>query len=203
MKIATDTNQLTGSHASSNEANHRWLLENGHGITPLPLPYGDYIEITSEIQEIIDRRGEKLGKMDLMLDIKVAVDRKKNLDEVSGNICGRDHDRFREEVIRAQKAGAKFYVLVENDEGITDLNGVRHWSNPRMHRYNKIKYMHKIGKWPSVPLPRKAPTASMTLFKAMYTMAKKYDIQWVFCKPSEAAAKIVELLGGDNGSQGH
>lgn len=194
MKIGVDINQLTSSHEKSNLVNHKWLLNNGHGLTPIPLPYGDYCEVTPEIQEIIDRRKTKLSKIDLVSAIKISVDRKNSIDEICGNICGSQHERFREEAIRAKSAGARFYVLIENDEGITDLDGVKHWSNPRMHRYNKINYMHRIGKWKSVPLPKRPPTANITLYKAMYSMEKKYDIIWVFCKPNEAGAKIVELL---------
>ena len=194
MKIGADINQFSGSHHASNEKNHKYIMLNGHSVTPLPLPYGDYIEITPDIQEIIDRRGTKLSKIDLVSAIKISVDRKNSIDEICGNICGSQHERFREEAIRAKSAGAKFYVLIENDEGITDLDGVKHWSNPRMHRYNKINYMHRIGKWKSIPLPKRPPTANITLYKAMYSMAKKYDIIWVFCKPNEAGAKIVELL---------
>jgi len=197
MVIAVDTNQTSGRHEKSNQKNHSRLLEMGHQLTSVPLPYGDYVEVTPQVEEVLNRRGNKIGKMDLMFDIKVAVDRKNSIDECAGNICGADHERFREEAIRAQKAGAKFYVLVENDQGITDLDGVKHWDNPRMHRYNKIKYMHSIGKWQSIPLPKKAPTASMTLFKAMWTMQKKYDVKWVFVRPEDAAQKIAELLGGE------
>lgn len=197
MRIGVDINQLTGSHEKSNDANHKWLLNEGHGLVPLPLPYGDYCEVTADIQEIIDRRGMKLSKIDLVSAITISVDRKNSIDEICGNICGSQHDRFREEAIRAKSAGAKFYVLIENDEGITDLDGIKHWSNPRLHRYNKINYMHKLGKWKSVPLPKRPPTANITLFKAMYSMAKKYDIIWVFCKPQEAGTKIVELLKGE------
>lgn len=194
MKIGADINQFSGSHHASNEKNHKYMMLNGHGVTPLPLPYGDYIEITPDIQEIIDRRGTKLSKIDLVTAIKVSVDRKNSIDEICGNICGKQHERFREEAIRAQSAGAKFYVLIENTEGIKDLDGIKRWSNPRLHRYNKIRYMHNIGKWQSVVLPKKPPTQNITLFKAMYSMAKKYGIHWEFCRPDEAAERIVKLL---------
>lgn len=194
MKIGADINQFSGSHGKSNEKNHKALLLMGHGVTPLPLPFGDYCEITPDMQEVIDRRGTKLSKMDLIMDIKVSVDRKNSIDEICGNICGKQHERFREEAIRAMKVDAKFYVLIENSEGIRDLEGIKNWSNPRLHRYNKIRYMHRIGKWNSIPLPQRSPTSNITLYKAMYSMAKKYNIIWEFCSPDEAAEKIVEIL---------
>lgn len=194
LRIGVDTNQLSGSHGASNHRNHKWLLENGHGLTPLPVPYGDYIEITPEIQEIIDARGEKLMKKDLLGHIKVSIDRKNSIDEACGNICGKQHERFRNECIRAQDDGARFYILIENTEGIKDLDGIERWSNPRLHRYNKIRYMHRLGKWQTVSLPPKPPTSNMTLLKAMRTMASKYGVIWVLCSPHEAARRIVELL---------
>jgi len=201
MRIGVDRNQLTGTHKKSNEVNHRRMMSMGHELMPLPLPYGDYIQITDEIAEVVKRRGDKIKKMDLVNDIKIAVDRKNSIDEICGNICSsqKEHERFREEAITAQKAGAKFYVLVENDEGIKSIDDIRKWSNPRLHRYNKVNYMHRLGKWQNVKNPGKRPPCdNFRLLKTMYTMSVKYDIIFVFCSPYESAAKIVEILkGGD------
>ena len=197
MIIGVDRNQLTGTHKKSNEANHRRMMAMGHEIMPLPIPYGDYIAVTPTIYETIKRRGDKLKKMDLVNDIKIAVDRKNSIDEICGNICSsrEQHERFREEAITAQKAGCEFYVLVENTEGIKSVNDILKWSNPRLHRYNKINYMHKLGKWQSVQNKGQRPPCDNTrLMKTMITMSAKYGIKFVFCSPYESAQKIVELL---------
>ena len=68
------------------------------------------------------------------------------------------------------------------------------WQNPRMHRYNKIAYMHKIGKWMNIPLPKSAPTSGPTLAKAMFTMQQKYGVEFRFCKPEDAGLCVLELL---------
>ena len=204
MKIGIDRNQLTGTHKKSNESNHRRMLSMGHELMPLPLPYGDYIQITPDIAETIKRRGDKIKKMDLVNDIKIAVDRKNSIDEICGNLCSsqREHERFREEAITAQKAGAKFYVVIETEEKIRSLDDIRKWSNPRLHRYNKINYMHRLGKWQNVKNPGKRPPCdNIRLMKTMYTMAQKYSINWVFCSPYESAAKIVELLTGEENNE--
>ena len=172
----------------------------GHELMPLPLPYGDYVQITDEIAEVVKRRGDKIKKMDLVNDIKIAVDRKNSIDEICGNLCSsqREHERFREEAITAQKANCRFYVVVENTEGIKSLDDIRKWSNPRLHRYNKINYMHRLGKWQNVKKSgQRPPCDNIRLMKTMYTMAQKYSINWIFCSPYESAAKIVELLTGD------
>lgn len=200
MKIGVDVNQLTGSHKRSNEMNHRRMMALGHEIVPLRIPYGDYIEVTPEIAEVVKRRGGKLSKLDLINDIKIAVDRKKSLDEICGNLCSsrEEHDRFREELIRAQKAGCKFYVMVENTEHIKSINDVLKWSNPRLHKYNKTKYMHSIGRWQNVKLSgSKPPCDNVRLMKTMLTVEAKYGCKFLFCSPYEAADRIVELLGGD------
>lgn len=200
MRIGVDVNQMTGSHKRSNEMNHRRMMAQGHEIVPLRIPYGDYIEVTPEIAEVVNRRGDRLSKLDLMNDIKIAVDRKKSLDEICGNLCSseKEHERFREELIRAQKAGCTFYVLIETTEKIKSVQDVLKWSNPRLHKYNKTKYMHSIGKWQNVKLSGKRPPCdNVRLMKTMITVQAKYGCEFVFCSPYEAADKIVELLGGD------
>lgn len=197
MIIGVDRNQVTGTHKRSNERNHRKLKSMGHQLTILPLPFGDYIQVTPTIEETVKRRGTKLKKMDLVNDIKIAVDKKNSIDEICSNICSsrEQHERFRDECIMAQKAGCKFYVLIENDEGIKTVRDIVKWSNPRLARYNKVKYMHSVGKWQSVKLTgAKPPCDNVRLMKSMLTMGSKYGIQFVLCSPYESAQKIVELL---------
>ena len=199
MRIGVDRNQITGTHKKSNEMNHRKMMAMGHELMPLPLPFGDYAQITDDVAETIKRRGDKIKKMDLVNDIKIAVDRKNSIDEICGNLCSsqREHERFREEAITAQKAGAEFHVVIENDEKIRSVDDIRKWSNPRLHRYNKINYMHRLGKWQNVKNSgSRPPCDNIRLMKTMYTMAQKYSINWIFVSPYESAEKIVELLGG-------
>lgn len=193
IKIAADKNQFQGSHGKSNKMKHDMLIAMGCEIVPLALPFGDYCLITEQMQETIDRRGTKLKKQDLVADIKLSIDTKKDLQEVVGNICSGSHERFRDEVILAQKMGAKLIVLVEED-GIKSIDDVFRWQNPRMHRYNKIRYMHNIGKWENIPLPKKPPTDGKTLAKSMITMSNKYGIEWRFCSRKETAKVIVDIL---------
>ena len=200
MIIGVDKNQVTGSHKRSNEANHRRMAKMGHKLVVLPVPFGDYIAVTPTIEETIKRRGMKLKKMDLVNDIKVSVDRKNSIDEICGNLCSsrEQHERFREECITAQKAGAKFYVLIENEEGIRSVQGLENWSNPRLHRYNRIKYMHSVGKWQATKLPgKKPPCDNVRLIKTMNTMTAKYGVHFILCSKYESADKIVELLNGE------
>lgn len=200
MRIGVDRNQLTGTHKKSNEMNHRKMMAMGHELMPLPLPFGDYCLITDDVAETIKRRGDKIKKMDLVNDIKIAVDRKNSIDEICTNLCStqKEHERFREEAITAMKAGAKFHVVIETDEKIRSVDEIRKWSNPRLHRYNKINYMHRLGKWQNIKNKgSKPPCDNIRLIKTMHTMAQKYSIIWHFCSPYESAEMIVKLLNGE------
>lgn len=195
MNIGVDKNQFSGSHFQSNFRNHRIMVRNGHKLTPLVLPYGDYCEVTQAVEDTILRRGDRLKKMDLVGDIKVAVDRKNSIDEICGNICSstKAHERFRDEVILAQKCGCKFYVLVE-DEKVKNLDDLERWENPRAKKYFIKKARMAKGYNYSTPLPKQPPASGKTLAKALRTMMDKYGFEVVFTEPKYAGKKIVELL---------
>ena len=196
MKIGVDKNQLQkGSHAQSNAYNHRMMERAGHELVPIPCPFGDYAEVTAEMQETIDRRGGKLKKADLVGDIKIAVDRKNSIDEICGNVCSttKAHERFRDEVILAQKCGCKFYVLIE-DEKVTSLDDLEHWENPREKKYFIMKARKDKGYKLKYPIAKQPPASGKTLAKALRTMETKYGVKFLFCKPKDAAERIVELL---------
>lgn len=110
------------------------------------------------------------------LNPTVIIDRKKDLQEVAGNVC-QQHDRFVRELELAKELGYKLIVLVE-EPNITSLPNVCSWFNFRI---------------------KKNPKAinGKTLYKIMKTMSDKYGFEWQFCKKSECGKRIVELLGGD------
>lgn len=191
MRIISDINQVTGSHKQSNDFNHRKLIYLGHTVCFYPLPFGDYIEMSPEIIHkltVIGASKKSVQKKDFDGLVKVAVDRKNSLSEVCGNICSHthEHERFRNECIKAQEAGAKFYVLIEDDTCKT-VEDVFKWNNPR-----RVIWLRKKG-----PKPKVGPASGPTLAKAMITMEKKYGVKFVFCPKNKAAEKIVELLGGE------
>lgn len=61
---------------------------------------------------------------------RLIIDRKQNLSELCNNVCN-DHDRFRRELILAQKNEIQLVILVEHGKGITCLQDVAWWDNPR------------------------------------------------------------------------
>lgn len=144
-------------------------------------------------------------------DNSIAIDKKKDLNEIESNIV-HQHERFKAECIRAQEAGIRLIILCEHGGDISTLEDVSHWKNPRV-----FGFMKKIRKAYNIPssvkfsdaweelrilgIREKPPIGGERLHKAMVTMSERYGVEWVFCSKSETGAKITELLGGNgNGS---
>ena len=104
----------------------------------------------------------------------VVVDRKKDLQEVAGNVC-QQHERFIRELELAKELGYKMIVLVE-EPTIKDLPSVCSWYNWRR---------------------KKNPRAinGKTLHNIMLTIAEKYGCEWQFTTKQKCGERIVELLG--------
>lgn len=193
MMLIEDKGQKEGQHILKN----RYFKDNEIEVLRAPLPVGDYIIASDKVVDVIHRksaRNMELKKMDFLGTYDVSVDTKKDMQEIVGNICGKAHPRFRDECILAQNNGIKLYVLVENTDKVHSIDDVFRWKNPRLHRYNKIAYMHNAGKWLNTALPKAKPTSGETLAKAMLTMQLKYGVEFVFCRPEDAGAKVIELL---------
>lgn len=196
IQLIEDCGQQT-RNGDKHSIKHAYWGKNKITCSRHPLPCGDYIAENDKVLDVISRK-EKRGictkKMDFLGTYTVAVDTKRNIEEAVGNICGKQHARFRDECVLAQNNGIKLYILVENEDGVTCIDDLFQWQNPRMHRYNKIAYMHRIGKWQNVKLPAAKPTSGQTLAKAMLTMQLKYGVEFLFCHPLEAGEKIINLL---------
>lgn len=179
------------------------LYWESHGVywERYPLPVGDYILANEKVLDVISRkkkRGVEVKKMDFLGTYNITVDTKKDMQEIVGNICGKQHERFRDECILAQNNDIKLIVLCENEEGVKTIADVFEWENPRS----------GIQKWITTPSGErrkilKYPTATRgaTLARAMKTMQDKYGVEFRFCTPEEAGQRIVELLEGDYGRQ--
>lgn len=155
MIIVEDTRNQVNKHAAKRE----WF--NQHGIKHIrsKLYCGDYALLNNQ---------------------SVAIDTKKNWLELAGNICGPQHERFRNECIRAKNAQIRLIVLVEEDCPVEE------WKSPKTRKGTQISRVE-----PSV------------LAKAMKTMSQKYGVKFIHCKKSDAAAFIYRILkeveiNGDN-----
>lgn len=148
--IIEDSRQQLGKH----EIKHNYFAEAGVSLTRCKLPVGDYA-----------------------LPPAKAVDTKAGMQEIAQNIGGgkAEHTRFIEELKLAQTIGCKLFVLIENEDGIEDIDGVRSWYNPRRDFSPQ-----------AIPGER--------LAKAMRTIEERYGCTFLFCRPEEAADMITDLL---------
>lgn len=170
MIILEDTRQQAHKH----DIKHRWFEQNGITVRRQALYVGDYT---------------------LPTDQSVCIDSKFSIQELVSDICGKQHERFRNECIRAQEAGIRLIILTENRGGhikdniiqptITSLDELHRWKNPRLFIFygGKQKY------------PR--ATRGVTLMRSCMTMEQKYGVKFLFTTPEKSAEKIVELLTGE------
>lgn len=102
------------------------------------------------------------------------VDRKKDLQELCGNVC-QQHERFKAELVRAQEMGIRITILCEHGGGVHTLEDVYFWQNPRR---------------------RTSPEAMNgdRLYKVLKTMSERYDVDFQFCDKRQTGRRIVEIL---------
>ena len=193
MKIVEDKANKIDQHELKNE----WWSDNGIEVLRYPLPVGDYILVTDKVQDVINRkqkRNVEIKKMDFMGSYKVCVDTKKDIQELIGDICGKQHERFRDECLLAQNNGIKLYILVENkpivinekkgifSPYIESLDTLHRFVNPRLFIWRNGRQLYPTA------------TKGVTLKKACMTMTAKYGVEFLFCRPNQSAEKIIQLL---------
>lgn len=108
---------------------------------------------------------------------RFCIDRKQNLSELVGNVC-QQHARFVRELQRAQELGIRLVFLVEHGAGISTLEDVKAWVNPRL---------------------RESPFAvsGERLYKILSTLEGRYDTKFYFCTKAQTGKRIIELLRGE------
>lgn len=168
LTIIEDSRQQSGKHT----AKSKYFEANGIKVVRSKLPAADYA---------------------LLTDMSRVIDTKRDLQELYGNLI-QDHERFRREADFCKDNGIELIVLIE-EPGMKTLEDVKQWDNPRLSRYNKIKFMHSRGKMTHVPLPKgKPPIPNVTLMKIMWTFGQRHGVRWEFCAPEDAGRRIIELL---------
>lgn len=195
MTLLEDKAQQEGKHIKKN----RYWQSQGIDVVRVPLPVGDYVLMNDKIHDVLDRksaRGIEPKKIDFLGTYNVCCDSKFSIQELVSDICGKQHERFRDECILARNNGIKLIILVENDpeivydrngkfimnQTITDLKDLHRWTNPRLWIFRSGKQAY----------PR--ATKGLSLMKACYSMQEKYGCRFVFCSSKDAGSKIIELL---------
>lgn len=193
MVLIEDVNNKANLHIAKNN----YFASKGIEVQRFGLPVGDYVLGDEKVMDVVNRklkRGMTPHKMDFLGTYSVCVDTKKDMNEIEGNIIGKSHARFRDECILAQNNGIKLYILVENVNGIKEIRDVFRYTSTRRLRWFKYKKLHESGRALQVPLSEKPPVSGEQLAKAMLTMQAKYGVEFIFCKPQESGAKVIELL---------
>lgn len=195
MVILEDTNNKLDHHTIK----HNYWEKQGIDILRYRLPVGDYILGNEKVMDVIARkkmRGIQPKMMDFVGTYDVCVDSKFDIGELVSGVCGKQHDRLRDECIFAMNNNIKLIFVVENKGGqikntkivnptIRRLEDLHKWVNPRL-------CIFKSGKqaYPSA-------TKGVTLMKACMTFKKRYGCEFVFCTPEESGKVILDLLGGE------
>lgn len=146
MIIIEDSRNQKDKHKNINE----WFEKNGIQVVRTKLFIGDYARIDN---------------------LTICIDTKKDVLEIAGNICGSQHERFRNECLRAQQCGIKLIILIE------ELYDLDIWVSPKN---KKGKALSKVN--------------GKTLKKAMNTMSQKYGVEFIFCDKNQTAEKIYKIL---------
>lgn len=100
----------------------------------------------------------------------LTIDRKKNLDEVCGNLFSPDRSRFWREVRRSKEERIKMIVLIEHGGTIKSLNDVPKWKS----KYSKV--------------------SGYSLYNEMCRCHIAYDVEFLFCDKRSTGRRIVEIL---------
>lgn len=105
---------------------------------------------------------------------RLIIDRKKDLQELCGNVC-QQHERFRAELIRAKEAGIQLVILCEHGGQIKTLEDVYFWKNPRLKRSPRA-------------------TTGEQLYKSLCTIKDRYGVRFAFCDKRQTGKRIMEIL---------
>ena len=154
----------------------------------------DNVKEYCESHGIIFRR-QKLNVGDYQSPPRVAVDTKKGMQEIYSDIVS-DHERFRNECIRAMDDGIRLVILIE-EENIKNLEDAKRWKNPRTAKWERdygfIARAQKAGKMMNYKVP-KPPVSSERLVGMMDAMSIKYNVEFAFCHPDNVGEAVYKIL---------
>lgn len=103
-------------------------------------------------------------------NMKIVVDRKQNLQEVSQNLCSEDSGRFWRELRRAKKDGVHIVFLIEQ-RGYKNIRDVANWKSAHSN------------------------VSGARIIEQMYRCELAYGVEWRFCNKATTWRTICEILG--------
>ena len=165
-----DTRNKVGRHVRKNT----WWASHGIDVIRKKLDFGDYAKADGSSN--------------------ICVDTKQDVQELAGNL-GHDHARFVRECDKALAAGYRLVILVEEHAEYNDRNKVSTWIT------RPCRSCPTYRKGECNPLAdgcktrRYKPLNGPTLLKIMNRLEEKHGVRFEFCRPSQSAKRICELLG--------
>ena len=120
------------------------------------------------------RQALYVGDYAIANDMGRAVDTKQDVLELAHDIMSADHERFRRECLRAQEAGIKLLVLVEE---VLPEGGLANWEPPRDARGKPLTLVK-----------------GEALRMALLTMTLKYDVRFRFCDARSSGKHLLSYL---------
>ena len=115
-----------------------------------------------------------VGDYAVASDQSRSVDTKQDVLELAKDIMSNDHERFRDECMRAKEAGIKLLVLVEEE---LPSGGLMNWKSPK-----------------TVTGKQLTSIKGESLKRAILTMTAKYDVRFRFCDARQTGRIILEYL---------
>lgn len=166
-----DTRQQSGKHTLK----ERWWESHGVPTIVQTLPVGDYMRDGSNI----------------------IVDTKRDVDEIAQNV-GRDHKRFIRECLKARDAGCRLIFLIEDGRYI-DRSALAKWTNSHCVKCPRKFKSHCLPKRPGKCIRHgtRKPVQGPELLRKLMTIEAKYGCRFEFCKKTDTARRVCELLGYD------
>ena len=149
MTIIEDTRQQRDKHGNKAE----YFAAQGYTVVRSKLIVGDYARLDNQT---------------------FSIDTKRNVIELAGNICGKQHERFRAECERARELGIQLIVLVEEMPPKGDL---ALWQSPKNRAGEPLSHVK-----------------GETLKKAMATMTERYGVRFEFTTRQNSPKRIIEIL---------
>ena len=112
---------------------------------------------------------------------EIVVDRKQSIAELAKN-CTVEHERFKREMEKAQRAGATLVILVEQNRyksgdswiHVNDISDLMLWEN----KYTTIR--------------------GEKIFRVLRSWQSKYPIRVEFCDKRSTGKRIIEIIYGGN-----
>ena len=133
-----------------------------------------------------------VGDYQSLDNARLVVERKKDLNELCGNVC-QQHEKFKRELLRAIESNIKIVILCEHGNGITCLEDVYFWENPRKH---KVVWKTVNGRKVKTVLSEKA-VDGIQLYRSLSTIHDRYNVDFVFCEKENTGREIVRILSGE------